>query len=137
MKKITVKAILENLNTILDFVNIELESHGFPSNLVPDIDVAVEEVFVNICHYAYNSAGTSPADGEATLYISVGNEAVFKFIDTGIPFNPLEAPTPNLDTPLMERDIGGLGILLVRQIMDNITYEYTNNQNILTLTKKR
>ena len=131
MKKLTVEANIDNFDRVLDFVNAELELHGFPPELIPDVDVAVEEVFINISTYAYH-----PRSGDVTLHISVGEEATIIFVDEGIPFNPLEVAPPDLDKPLMDREIGGLGILFVRQIMDDVAYSYSGGENILTMKKR-
>ena len=131
MKRIAVSANTDELDNVLDFVNTELDFHGFPSEAMADIDLAVEEVFVNISSYAYESQ-----NGEVVLYISVSeNEATLRFEDSGKPFNPLEVPAPDLDKPLMERDIGGLGILFVKQVMDEVLYSYSGGKNILTMKK--
>ena len=148
MKHITVEANIDNLDKIMDFVNAELELKGFPADSVPDIDVAVEEIFLNISSYAYEPAENPPKDGrlgllsqapsgDVTLFVNVGEEAMLQFVDTGKPFNPLEAPAPDLDKPLMERDIGGLGIAFVKQLMDDVTYTYVGAQNMLTIIKRR
>ena len=132
MKEITVIASIENIDEILDFVNAELDLCGFPPELIPDINVAVEEIFINISDYAYESV-----QGDVTLRISVGDEeALFRFEDSGKPFNPLEVPPPDLDKPVMERDIGGLGIHFVRNIMDDVAYSYSGGKNILTMKKR-
>ena len=131
MKTLVVEANVEHIDKVLDFVNTELQVHGFPTALVPDIDLAVEEIFVNISTYAYPLSG-----GDVTLHITVEREVALQFVDTGIPFNPLEVPPPDLDKPLLERDIGGLGIHFVKQVMDEAAYSYVDNRNILTLTKK-
>ena len=132
MKKLIINANIDDLDRILDFVNTELDSHGFSQTVIPDVDLAVEEIFINISNYAYETAC-----GEVTLFVSVAdNEVVFRFEDAGKPFNPLDVPAPDLDVPLMERDIGGLGILFVKQIMDDITYSYSCGKNILTMKKR-
>jgi sigma-B regulation protein RsbU (phosphoserine phosphatase) len=130
MKMLKIKASLENLNKALDFINTELEQRGCPEDIQGKIEVAVEEVFVNIANYAY-----SPDSGDAVIYITVNDEAVIRFEDTGRPYNPLEKPEPDLDKPLMERDIGGLGVFLVKKLMDNVEYERVGNRNVLVMTK--
>ncbi|MCL2010574.1 MAG: ATP-binding protein [Synergistaceae bacterium] len=133
MKKLVVEASADNLDDVLDFVNEELERHNCPSNLQNQINVAVEEIFVNIVNYAYKPAGGSVA---VFVYIYAGEEAVIRFEDTGRPYNPLEHPPPDLGKPLMEREIGGLGIFLARQLMETVVYKYTDDKNVLVMTKK-
>jgi sigma-B regulation protein RsbU (phosphoserine phosphatase) len=129
-KKLEIKASLENLNTVLDFVNTELEQRGCPRDIQGKIEIAVEEVFVNIANYAY-----SPGVGNAVIYISVADKTVIRFEDTGRPYNPLEKAAPDLDKPLMERDIGGLGVFLVRKLMDSVEYARVEDRNVLVMTK--
>jgi len=131
MKKLELDANIENLNKALEFINTELEQRGCPEDIQGKIEIAVEEIFVNIANYAY-----SPDSGSAVIYISVNDNAVIRFEDTGRPYNPLEKPEPDLDKPLMERDIGGLGVFLVKKLMDNVEYERVGNRNVLILQKR-
>ena len=131
MKKLTVKASIDNLNEVLNFVNEDLEQHNCPPDLQTQIGIAVEEIFMNIANYAYN-----PASGNVAICISTGEKAVIRFEDTGKPYTPLAQPAPDLDKPLMEREIGGLGIFLVKQLMDNVAYAHVDNKNILTIEKR-
>jgi sigma-B regulation protein RsbU (phosphoserine phosphatase) len=129
-KKMKLQAKVENLARIIDFVNRELERNGCPPDMQDRINVAVEEIFVNIAHYAYEQ-GT----GDVTLVISVTDKAVIKFEDTGKYYNPLESADPDLETDLSSREIGGLGIYLVKKLVDSIEYSRIDNKNILTITK--
>jgi len=131
MKELIVKASLECLDEVIDFVNKELDRNNCPSEFQGNIDLAVEEIFTNIANYAYR-----PASGSAAISIAVGEAIVIRFEDTGKPYNPLERPDPDLDKPLMERDIGGLGVFLVKKIMDKVDYTRIENKNVLVLTKK-
>ena len=131
MNKIKVKAQPANTEAVFEFVTTGLESHGAPSGTIPEILIAVEEIFLNIAQHAY----PPDQEGEASIYISFGSEAVIRFEDSGKPFNPLEREGPNLDVPLMEREIGGLGIHFVKNLMDKVEYEYTGGKNVLTITK--
>ncbi len=90
----------------------------------------MEEIFVNIASYAY-----SPGNGNAVIFISVTDQIVIRFEDTGKPYNPLAKPEPDLDKPLMDRDIGGLGVFLVKKLMDNVEYTRVGNKNVLVMTK--
>jgi len=130
-KKLEVGAGLENLNKALAFVNAELERHGCPRDIREKIDIAVEEVFMNIADYAY-----SPGAGNAVIYITVTDKAVIRFEDSGKPYNPLESSDPNFEVPLLERDIGGLGVFLVKKLMDNVEYTRAENKNVLVMTKE-
>ena len=130
MKELIVEAKIDHVDLVVDFINAELALHDCSQELVSQIDTAVDEAFVNIAKYAY-----SPPPGAVTVSIAIGNEARIRFQDAGKPFNPLEHTRPDLSKPLPQREIGGLGIFLVRQLMDRVEYEYAEGKNILTLVK--
>ena len=132
MKKITVKAQVDSLADVMNFVNDELELYNFPRKAQNDINLAVDEIFANIARYAYDHDG-----GTAEVFISVDEKAIVRFEDSGKPYNPLEQDAPDLDIPIEERELGGLGIHLVKDAMDTIEYEYTDGKNILILSKGR
>jgi len=97
------------------------------------MDVAVEEIFVNIANYAY-----APGVGQARIRIEITGEprmVQVTFIDSGVPYDPLAKPDPDVTLSAEERQIGGLGIFMVKKSMDNMLYEYKDKQNILTLQK--
>ena len=135
MKKIEVKAEVESLDKVLDFINIELDEHNCPADSRNNISVAVEEIFMNISNYAYE-----PEKGNAIVGILIeekDKKAIIKMEDMGKPYNPLEQTTdPNLDMPLIERDVGGLGVFLVKKLMDTVEYMRIENKNVFTMTKK-
>jgi len=131
MKELTVEASVDNLDEVLDFVNNDLKLHNCPPNIQSQIDIAVEEIFVNIANYAYK-----PANGSVTICISTSEKTVIRFEDTGKPYNPLERPDPDLDKPPAERKIGGLGIYMVKQLMDEVVYAHADNKNIFTIKKR-
>jgi phosphoserine phosphatase RsbU/P len=129
-KKLEIKASFENLNKVLGFITTELDRRGCPHDIQENIEVAVEEIFVNISDYAY-----SPDNGKTVISISVTDKIVIRFEDTGVPYNPLDKAEPDLNKPLMERDIGGLGVFLVKKLMDNVEYTRVGNRNVLIMTK--
>ena len=131
MKKLTVKASIDNLDEVLGFVNDNLERHNCPLILRLQMETAVDEIFTNIVYYAYK-----PLEGCVAIYISTGEEILIRFEDAGEPYNPLEKAVPDFDKPMMKREIGGLGIFMVRQLMDKIVYTRIGNKNVLTMTKK-
>jgi len=130
-KKIKLEAKVENLSRVIGFINAELEKNNCPPEIQDMINVAAEEIFVNIANYAYK-----PDAGDVTLFIAAGEKAVIKFEDNGKPYNPLEYSGPNLDTDIDSREIGGLGIYLVKKLVDTIEYARVDGKNILTITKK-
>ena len=94
------------------------------------INTAWEEIFVNVANYAYEEKGTV----EITLS-RTQDKITFIFRDNGVKFNPLEKEDPNITASSEEREIGGLGIFMVKKIMDECSYDYVDNHNVLTLVK--
>ncbi len=128
--KIEIKAVDENLQTVNDFIHSVLPE-DCPAAVMNQIDLAVEEIFVNIAHYAYEETGIAKVECEyADSILKVS------FTDSGKPFNPLLRPDPDITLSAEERNIGGLGIYLTKQFMDEVSYRYENSQNILTFKKK-
>lgn len=134
MKEMTIAAAVENIDVVTDFVNRELEALECPLKPRMQIDVAIDELFGNIARYAY-----SPERGEATVRIEVEKDplaVVITFIDSGKPFDPLLRADPDVTLSADERDIGGLGIFVVKKTMDSIDYEYREGHNILRIRKE-
>lgn len=132
MKKITIEATTDHLQDVLAFIDGELEAHDCPLRAQMQIDVAVEELFVNIASYAY-----TPATGTAEIGIDVRDGvAEITFADSGIPYDPLKKDDPDVALSAEEREIGGLGIFMVKKTMDEMHYAYRDGQNVLTIRKK-
>ena len=134
MKTLKVDAKVNNLNKVLSFINDVLSAYGCSVRDTMQINVAVEELFVNISLYAYPSGS-----GSATISISVLDDpktAEITLIDSGVPFDPLEKEEPDISLNAKEREIGGLGIYMVRKTMDELTYENVDGCNITTIRKK-
>lgn len=134
MKELTMDATIENITAVTDFVDEQLESYGCPMKAQMQINIAIDELFGNIAHYAYD-----PEVGPATVSIEVNEEpmeVVITFIDHGIPYDPLKKEDPDVTAPVEEREIGGLGIYMVKKSMDEISYRYEEGKNILTIKKK-
>ena len=130
----TFPAKTEALPDILGFVEETLEGFGCPMKIQMAVCVAIEEVFVNVAHYAYG-------DGEGDMNLGIGfdegNRTVtFRMTDKGIPFDPLKKPDPDITLSAEEREIGGLGIFITKKTMDCVTYAYENGENILTMIKR-
>lgn len=133
MKELDIEALVDNLDKVMEFVDAELEDANCPMKIQMQIDLAVEEIFVNIANYAYD-----PETGPATVRVEVdpdGSAVRITFIDHGVPYDPLSKSDPDITQAADERQIGGLGIFLVKKTMDDIRYEYVNGSNILTLKK--
>ena len=120
MKDITVEAKVENIDVVTNFVNDILEENCCPMKIQMQIDVVIDEIFGNISYYAYGDDG-----GKASVQAGIEKGMiVLVFIDQGIPYNPLENKDPDITLNLEEREIGGLGIYMVKKIMDEVSYEY-------------
>ncbi|MBQ1419187.1 MAG: ATP-binding protein [Firmicutes bacterium] len=134
MDNLIVTAEVKNLDAVTDFVLQRPEIAACPKNTQLQLRLAVEEVFVNIASYAYD-----PAIGPAEVRCEVLDDplrVVIQFLDHGKPFDPLaKEDADTSEEALMER-IGGLGILLVKETMDEVSYSYEEGKNILTILKK-
>ncbi len=127
------EALGKNLEPVISFLEENLESLGCPFKEEQQMCIAVEELFINIVNYAYpESAG--PADVEIQELPDRVIEVILR--DGGVPFNPLELKDPDITLKAEDRQIGGLGIYMVKKSMDEVTYHYENGQNILILRKK-
>lgn len=123
----------EALNDVLAFAEEELEKAECPMKAVMPITVALEEVFVNVAHYAYPDSS-----GEVNLAIDFDIESrtmTFIMTDSGIPFDPLAKPDPDITLSAEERQIGDLGIFMMKTTMDDVNYAYTGGKNVLTMKK--
>lgn len=133
MKELTTEAAVENIEKVTAFVDEQLEALDCPMKAQMQIDIAIDELFGNIAHYAYN-----PKVGPATVRVEVVENplaVVITFIDQGVPYDPLAKDDPNVTLSAEERDVGGLGIYMVKKSMDEISYEYRDGQNILKIKK--
>ena len=134
MQEITMKAVIESIPAVTDFVDAQLEAIDCPMKAQMQINVAIDEIFSNISHYAYPGS-----EGEATVrfeYDPQAKEAKVCFRDHGVPYNSLNKSDPDVTLPAVERAVGGPAIFLVKKLMDRITYEYTDGMNVLCIIKK-
>jgi sigma-B regulation protein RsbU (phosphoserine phosphatase) len=130
----TFPAKTESLSEVLGFVEETLEGFECPMKIQTAICVALEEVFVNVAHYAYPNG-----EGDMSLHIGFDDQSrdiTFRMTDKGVPFDPLKKPDPDITLSAEDREIGGLGIFITKKTMDSLTYAYENGENILTMTKK-
>lgn len=134
MKELTIEATVDNIAAVTDFVNEQLEALDCPMKAQMQVNIAIDELFGNIAHYAYN-----PETGRVTVRVEAARDpfaVIITFIDSGIPFDPLAKEDPDITLSCEERETGGLGIYMVKKIMDDISYEYTKGQNILKIKKR-
>ncbi|MBO6214275.1 MAG: ATP-binding protein [Lachnospiraceae bacterium] len=134
MKNITVACEEKNIKTVNEFVREVLEPHISEKKILRKLCMVTDELITNIVSYAYEGDY-----GEATVEVDIieeENMVTMVFIDSGEPFNPLESEDPDTKLKTSERKPGGLGLYMVKNIMDEVKYEYKNNQNIVTVKKK-
>jgi sigma-B regulation protein RsbU (phosphoserine phosphatase) len=130
----TFSATVDALSEVLGFVEETLESCECSMKNQTAICVAIEEVFVNVASYAYGAGG-----GSVTLDIGfdeANRDVTFRLTDRGVPFDPLKKPDPDITLSAQERQVGGLGIFIVKKTMDTVRYAYEDGKNILTMIKK-
>ena len=134
MKEIVLKAQIDNLYKVLDFVEEELDLRNCKTKTKSQVLVAVEEIFVNIASYAYEGG-----DGEVKIMVSFdadSNVVSIVFIDSGIKYNPIAKEDPDIKLSADKRPIGGLGIYITKKFFDELIYDYKSGKNILTMKKK-
>lgn len=134
MKELTLDATVENISRVTEFADEFLEELDCPLKSRMQLDIAIDELFGNIARYAYEGK-----EGEATVrlvWCEKDGTVELSFIDRGIPFDPLKQEEPDITLSAEEREIGGLGIHMVRKNMDGMEYEYEQGQNRLTIRKK-
>ncbi|MBO4323150.1 MAG: anti-sigma factor antagonist [Clostridia bacterium] len=131
--ELEIEAENDNLPEVISFIEKHLESIGCPPKILMQISVAAEEIFVNVANYAY-----APEVGKVTVRVEVFDDPIsvaITFMDNGKPFDPTKRADPNVTLSAEERNIGGLGIFMTKKMMDDVTYEYLDGKNILTLKK--
>ncbi len=133
MKRLEINAEVSNLAAVSAFVDEQLEAADCSMKSQMQIDLAIEEIFVNIASYAY-----APGKGKAVISVDISEDrtASIIFEDSGVPYDPLAKEDPDITLSAQERTVGGLGIFMVKKSMDDMKYEYSEGKNILTLVKK-
>lgn len=131
LERVSWPARLESLPLVQEYVENLAQRSGINGKRLIQLSVALEEVVVNIINHAYGQKGR----GDILVGFDDQAEAVVVSLsDTGLAFNPLEAAEPDVEMALLDRPIGGLGIMMVKKLMDEVRYERRNNENILYLT---
>ena len=131
MVKKSFKASQESLPEAMAFLEEQLNKLNVDAKKQMQVSIAVEELFINIAHYSY-----AAEEGEVEIQIDKDAVLIISLIDSGQPFNPLERKDPDINAPLEEREIGGLGIFMAKQNADKIEYEYKDGKNIVKIYKK-
>ena len=133
MSEIKLEAKIENIPVAQDFLHEHTDKFECPFGVMIQLEIAIEEIFTNISLYAYGdepgtaTVGIETTDDPPTVYIT--------FTDSGVPYDPLKKDDPDITLGADERPIGGLGIFMVKETMDDMKYEYKDGKNILTLKK--
>lgn len=131
--ELTIESKLENVELLTDWINTIMEGCSYPRKIQTKIDVVIDELFSNIVYYAYPDSV-----GKTTIRLKIPEDRsnlTMVFIDSGEEYNPLVFEDPDITLSADDRAIGGLGILVVKSLMDDVRYERKNNQNFLTLYK--
>ena len=131
MPKIRLPAKPESLEKFLEFISRSAKGKGFSEHRVKEIELATEEVLVNIFSYAYHE---SPGDVEITDRKNKDGKLILKILDYGTPFDPLSLSKPELTAHVSDRKAGGLGVIFIRELADDVRYHRDGDANILTLT---
>ena len=129
-------ATVDQWDDVYSFLDGLMKDIGLEKKIHTNVLVACEEIFVNVSMYAYKHLDEPGNVTVKFLYDKGSNEIYITFIDEGIKFDPTKADPADITSSVKDRKIGGLGIFLVKQIMDKMEYRYTQNRNILKLTKK-
>ncbi|MGM9579998.1 MAG: ATP-binding protein [Anaerovibrio sp.] len=133
MKEITLEATVENIGVATDFVEEFLDEIACPLKAKMQLNIAIDELFGNIAHYAYQGG-----EGKATVQVEVlenPRAVCITFIDSGVPYNPLEKADPDITLSAEDRSIGGLGIFMVKKNTDDMQYSYCEGRNRLKIIK--
>ena len=117
------------MDAVQDFINARIDD--CPMKVQNQIKIAVDEIFSNIANYAYH-----PKVGGAAVRVIVGDDISVEFEDSGIAYDPLSADSPDITLSAEEREIGGLGLFMVKNIMDSVEYRRDGDKNILTIKKR-
>lgn len=132
MEKLTIEASVENLATVTEFITSSLEEKDCSLKIIMQMELVIEEIYVNVASYAYR-----PSIGPVTIYkeFVTPQAIIVTFVDSGMPYNPLEHEDPDINADIEDREVGGLGIFLIKKNVDEISYERRDDQNILTIKK--
>lgn len=134
MRELNTVSSIDSIEAVTAFVDSQLEEAECPVKAQMQIDIAIDELFSNISKFAYN-----PELGPVTIkveFTSDKDSVSITFMDKGRPYDPTKAEDPDITLSAEERGIGGLGIFMVKKTMDDVSYEYKDGCNILTITKR-
>ena len=133
-----VPADISQLDRVNDFIHTELDRRQCPQRVQNQLDIAVEELFANVCHYAYPDAPIGEPGYVRVGYTYASDPPSVKvdLVDDGVPYDPLAKPDAVTPDDIMDVPIGGLGILMAKRSVDEMRYERVGNSNVVTIVKK-
>jgi len=134
LSRVVLPAKMENLEALLSFVAQCAGEAGFDPKKISEMEIAAEEALVNVFHYAYE---VQAGNIEVACGLEDSEKFVIELADSGVPFDPLSRAEPDISTGVTDREIGGLGILLIRKLMDDVRYRRASEKNILTLVMRK
>ena len=138
-EKIKVQATLDDIDIILDKIEALMEPTGASPRTIKAVQLSIEEIFVNICSYAYTDEYTGERDCEINWRLEETDQTAKLSVclkDHGVPFDPFAMEDPDISLKIADRGIGGMGVFMVKQCMDRYTYEYKDEQNIVLIEKE-
>ena len=131
ISQLILPATMDNLTVLIESVAGSARSRGFDQDKISQIELALEEALVNIIHYAYPS---EKGDIQVSCKLDGEDRFVIEIVDWGVAFDVLSAEEPDVEAGVAQREVGGLGIFLIKKLMHAVDYKRDRNQNILTLT---
>lgn len=135
MRTVTLPAEQDRLGYLLDLVHEELELHDCPIGVQYKLDIAIEELFVNVCSYAYEGMAEQGACRVDYAYSADPHTLTLTMIDWGVPFDPFAREDPVVPTSVEDAPVGGLGILMVKRMCDWVGYLRDGDKNVVTIKK--
>lgn len=132
-KKIVIKNTIEEVQRAISAFETFAARYTIPNNIMIKVNVVLDELLSNIVKYSFPDDAVYEIDITVELFTT--GKLIIQLTDAGVPFNPFDTPEPDLSIPLEDREIGGLGILLVKKLMDSYSYKRQVNLNITSMVK--
>ncbi|MBL4648553.1 MAG: ATP-binding protein [Aureispira sp.] len=132
-KKIVIKNTIEEVQRAIRAFETFATQYTIPNNIMMKVNIVLDELLSNIVKYSFPDGEEHEID--ITIELFTTGKLIIQLTDAGIPFNPFDTPEPDLSIPLEDREVGGLGILLVKKLMDSYSYKRQVNLNITSMVK--
>ena len=134
-ERIVLRNSLSEIDRLAEWVSIVGKKRGLCDDVIHEARLTLEEIVVNIIVHGYGKEAASDAPIEIEMDV-VADLLSMQVKDQARPFNPVDAPEPDLDVPFEDREIGGLGIVIVRRLIDSVDYSHEDGRNVLTMKKR-